>query len=309
MAWVGRMRQPRRRIALKGRCRDVSIDRVHGPVCAGRGIWWGEGERAFAASKGQSTTESDALAKTAEGQAYLRNAIATKIKASVERQLAGRLTGARPVRIEINVKDVTITSAIQRVLVGGHHSMTADIRSRRCEDRRDGHLALRGANHNVARRSRIAGAMVEAALIDEPNDRGVNNYAQQYARGALTSRHGRLRSAARTNVAMAAGSCETDRLISSKKKPRRSGARGVRSTTSDGAGRGRRALHRRRVARGLRPVATVRQHEVAADDQNRREHDRGHESRRLDVARRIALGVDPGAMIDVRRSSIMGSLL
>ena len=90
-------------------------------------IWWGDGERAFAASKGQPATESETLAKTPEGQAYLRDTIATKLKAAVERQVAVGMAGTRPVRIEINIKDVTIASAIQRVLVGGHHTMTADV--------------------------------------------------------------------------------------------------------------------------------------------------------------------------------------
>ena len=54
-------------------------------------IWWGDGERAFAASKGKPATESDELAKTPEGQAYLRNTIASKVKSSMERNLSGGL--------------------------------------------------------------------------------------------------------------------------------------------------------------------------------------------------------------------------
>src|SRR6185436_12085731 len=67
-------------------------------------IWWGDGERAYAASKGQPATESDALAKTPEGQAYLRNTVSGKIKAAMERKLSATLVGARPVRAEVTVK-------------------------------------------------------------------------------------------------------------------------------------------------------------------------------------------------------------
>src|SRR5690242_6899436 len=61
-------------------------------------IWWGDGERAYAASKGQPATESENLAKTPEGQAYVRNAISTKVKAAMDRHLGKSLNGTRPVR-------------------------------------------------------------------------------------------------------------------------------------------------------------------------------------------------------------------
>ncbi len=67
------------------------------------------------------------LAKTPEGQAYLRNTIAAKVKASIERKLIGDLTGSRPVRLRVTVKAVIMASAIQRVIVGGNHTMTADV--------------------------------------------------------------------------------------------------------------------------------------------------------------------------------------
>lgn len=89
-------------------------------------IGWGDGERAYAASKGLPATESDAVAKTPEGQAYLRSAIASRLKASADRYFTSTMTGTRPVRFEIVVTNVTIASGIQRVVIGGHHNMTAD---------------------------------------------------------------------------------------------------------------------------------------------------------------------------------------
>ncbi|TMJ01703.1 MAG: hypothetical protein E6G97_14775 [Alphaproteobacteria bacterium] len=142
-------------------------------------IWWGDGERAFAASKGQPATESDVLAKTPEGQAYLRNTIATKVKAAVERNLAATLVGTRPVRVEVSVKNLTIASAIQRVIVGGHHSMTADVT---LVDAKSGAIIVPYTAQSTMSFAGqgLAGAVVDAALFAEPIDRVVNNYAEQY---------------------------------------------------------------------------------------------------------------------------------
>lgn len=143
-------------------------------------IWWGDGERAYAASKGQPATESDNLAKTPEGQAYLRNTIGTKVKAAMERHLAPGLTGARPVRVTVTVKSVQIASAIQRILIGGHHNMIADVT---LSDARTGAMLLpyeAQSTQSLAGQG-IGGTLVDAALMDAPIDRVVNNYAESYS--------------------------------------------------------------------------------------------------------------------------------
>jgi hypothetical protein len=142
-------------------------------------IWWGDGERAYAASKGQPATESDALAKTAEGQAYLHSTIAGKVKAAMERKLTGTLVGARPVRAEVTVKGLQIASAIQRIVIGGHHSMVADVT---LVEARTGAVVLPyAAQSSMAMAGQgLAGALVDAAVMAEPLDRVVNNYADQY---------------------------------------------------------------------------------------------------------------------------------
>jgi len=142
-------------------------------------IWWGDGERAFAASKGQPATESENLAKTPEGQAYLRNTIASKVKASMERKLSAELVGGRPVRVQVNVKSVVIASAIQRVLVGGHHSMIADVT---LLDAKTGALLLpyAGQTTQAGAGQGIGGVLVDAALLPDPIDRVADNYAATY---------------------------------------------------------------------------------------------------------------------------------
>ena len=67
-------------------------------------IYWGDGERAYAASKGQPATESGQSGQDPEGQAYLRNTIAAKVKAAMERHLGASLKGTRPVRAVVTVK-------------------------------------------------------------------------------------------------------------------------------------------------------------------------------------------------------------
>ena len=62
---------------------------------------------------------------TPEGNAYVRNLLAPKIKAGVEKAMAGQLNGSRPVRLDIVVKNFAIASAVQRILIGGGREMTA----------------------------------------------------------------------------------------------------------------------------------------------------------------------------------------
>ena len=143
-------------------------------------IYWGDGERAYAASKGQPATESDTLAKTPEGQAYLRNAIATRVKTAMERNLGKSLKGTRPVRAVVTVKRVMIASAIQRIVIGGNHEMGGDVT---LTDARTGAalLSYDGQTTPSAAGQGIAGALVDAALLPDPIDRVTDNYAIRYA--------------------------------------------------------------------------------------------------------------------------------
>jgi hypothetical protein len=146
-------------------------------------IMWGDGERAYAASKGQPATESDVLAKTPEGQAYLRNTIATKLKGAMERNLAGGLIGARPVRLEVTVKSVTVASVVQRVIVGGHHGMTADIT---LVDAKTGAVVVPYEGQSqLTYGGQGLGAVLDAAVMPDPLDRVVNNYAEHYGNWLL----------------------------------------------------------------------------------------------------------------------------
>jgi hypothetical protein len=142
-------------------------------------IRWGDGERAYATSKGASEIEADALAKTPEGQVYIRNAIASKVKSVMEHEVAAGLHGSRPVRVEVSIKEVMIASAIQRVLVGGHHTLTADVT---LVDAKTGAVlsAFPGQASTTMAGQGIGGALLDRAFLADPIDRVVDSYASQY---------------------------------------------------------------------------------------------------------------------------------
>ena len=125
-------------------------------------IWWGDGERAYAATKGTPTLTAETVADTDEGRPYIRAAISAKLIAAIEAALKPELIGLRPVRIEIDVKRVEITSVVQRILVGGHHNMRADVN---VVDAKSGAVLL-AFTDQVA--TAAAGGGIGGVLIDNP---------------------------------------------------------------------------------------------------------------------------------------------
>src|SRR4051812_28277563 len=145
----------------------------------GARVNWGDGERAYAATKGAPATESDAYARTPDGQAYIRNTIASKVKAAMERHLSTGLNGSRSVRVEVAIKEITIASAIQRVLIGGNHTMSADVT---LVDPKTGAVLIAfPAQTSMAMAGQgIGGAILDQAFFPDPIDRVVDSYASQY---------------------------------------------------------------------------------------------------------------------------------
>src|ERR1700761_8419526 len=86
----------------------------------GAAIWWEEGERAYAGQKAMSDAQVADARRTPEYKAYVGSLLAPKIKEGVEQAMAGQLIGARPVRLDIVVKDFTVPSAAFRILIGGN---------------------------------------------------------------------------------------------------------------------------------------------------------------------------------------------
>jgi hypothetical protein len=85
-----------------------------------------DGIRAYATAKAITDDQIATAANTPEGKAYVNNMLAPRIKAEVEKVMAGQLIGARPVRLDVVVKRFEMPSAIQRIVIGGNRAMTAD---------------------------------------------------------------------------------------------------------------------------------------------------------------------------------------
>jgi hypothetical protein len=125
-------------------------------------VIWDDGTRAYAASKGIVDDMASAT-NTPEGKAYVQNLLATHVKGAVERQMAGQLNGTRPVRLEVVVHSFAIASAVQRIVIGGGHGMTADAN---LVDARTGAVLLRHPNLNayVGAAGGLVGTAVQSAI-------------------------------------------------------------------------------------------------------------------------------------------------
>src|SRR3954465_2007045 len=125
-------------------------------------LTWDDGIRAYAQSKGIVEDMASAT-NTPEGKAYVQNSLATHVKGAVERQMAGQLNGTRPVRLDVVVHSFAIASAVQRIVIGGGHGMTADAN---LVDARTGAVLLRHPNLaiDVAAAGGLVGTAVQAAV-------------------------------------------------------------------------------------------------------------------------------------------------
>ncbi len=146
-------------------------------------IQWEDGIRAYATSNAIPDDEIATATNTPEGKAYVRNMLAPRIKAGVERALAGQLNGARPVRLDVTVKNFAIASAVQRILIGGGRGMVADAN---LVDARTGAVIV--ANPDLRAfllvGNGIVGTAVQAAIdnssVQSPADKLADRYGESY---------------------------------------------------------------------------------------------------------------------------------
>ena len=155
----------------------LRLSAVNVSFAPGAKISWIDGERAYASTRGE---QSNAVANTPEGQAYIRNVIGSKVKGAMERHVGARLKGTRLVRMEVNVTEVEIASAVQRVLVGGHHRMQGDVT---LVDAKTGEVLLANPAQTATgiAGQGIAGTLIDQAIAPNPIDRVVDTYAGQYS--------------------------------------------------------------------------------------------------------------------------------
>jgi hypothetical protein len=128
--------------------------------------WWGR-ERELAGS-GDGASE-----------AQTRQVIAAKMRDSMMREVGSHLVGARPVRISVRIHEFTVTPGAVRILLGGNHSIKADI------DVVDGKtgaplLAIPAYEALVQGGNGPIGVALDNLLLDEPADRIIRHYVLQY---------------------------------------------------------------------------------------------------------------------------------
>jgi hypothetical protein len=102
-----------------------------------------------------------------DGQAFLRNLAAAKIKGGMEKQLSPRLKGSNAVRVEVHVKELTVVPIRQRAF-GGEHTMTVEVT---VVDLRTKSVLLSYPERNirVPVGKGLAGALLDVAVMPDPS--------------------------------------------------------------------------------------------------------------------------------------------
>lgn len=147
-------------------------------------IRWTAAEDEYLRSRNLSQTDP-ALVQTPEARNHIADLAARRLKAALERRLAARATGTRPVRIVAAIRSASVPSKAELVLIGGRPSIDADID---IVDAQSGTVLTRYADGGGSgyAGSGLGGVIVDSALVagggaDDHFDRAANNYAGRFA--------------------------------------------------------------------------------------------------------------------------------
>lgn len=142
-------------------------------------LWWGDGDRAYARSKGVPEQNSEELSKTPEARAFIAKAASDKIAAALQQQLKPVLAGQRPVKVVVTLRRLYLSSIIQRITLGGAHDMMADVA---IIDAKTGAPVLTHPEFKATALAGqgIGGTLVDAALMSDPIDRLTGNFAERF---------------------------------------------------------------------------------------------------------------------------------
>lgn len=134
--------------------------------------------------RGRKLSQTDpALAATPDAQAHLRSLATARLKAKLERVIAQRPPGTRPVRLVATVILIDIPSAARRVILGGYPTITANI------DVIDAKSGAQLTTYRGAVGSQYAGqgvggvlgdALVQSMGADDLFDRAAKDYAEGF---------------------------------------------------------------------------------------------------------------------------------
>lgn len=130
--------------------KSLDIDVINVTVKPSTEISWGEGETAYAESKGCEKPEPitatdgdayntaaaenkpqdcdyDALVDSPEAQAFMADRLTTLLQDALETQTAPAFQGTTPARLDVEVIGLHIVSGGQAVLIGGNHTLQATL--------------------------------------------------------------------------------------------------------------------------------------------------------------------------------------
>src|SRR4051794_35240947 len=132
-------------------------------------VQWEDGFRAYATAKSIPDDQIAAATNTPECKEYVKNMLGPKLKAGIERAVAGQLSGSRPVRLEVTVQRLDMPSAVQRILIGGNRGMVADAR---LVDARTGAIIIAHPRFSTAMYTGqgVGGTLIQAA-VDSNSER------------------------------------------------------------------------------------------------------------------------------------------
>ena len=119
------------------------------------------------------------------GKAFMRTALAPKVRDAMLRNVSSRLGGSRLVRLEVTVTQFDIVPTAQRLLIGGAaNSMTADVN---IVDAKTGQLILTYPKLMAAvpTGGGVVGVVVQA-MVDAA-DKVIDNFAARYGRWLVES--------------------------------------------------------------------------------------------------------------------------
>jgi hypothetical protein len=160
---------------------SFKLERVDVTFTPDASVTWDEGTIAYAATKGIPADQSSTVASTPEAAAYLRSGVSQRLSAAMRRELGSIMTGGRPVIVQVAVRRVFIVNVVLRVLVGGDHTLSADVTIIDAKTRAvlshlpDQTLTAKGGDG-------IGGAIIMAAMAAPAMDRLTENYAATYRR-------------------------------------------------------------------------------------------------------------------------------
>ncbi|KAB0264887.1 hypothetical protein [Microvirga brassicacearum] len=158
---------------------SLRLQSVEVKIAPNARISWGDGEIAYAKTKGAAAQSAEFSADTDEGRAFVRNVISDRLRSAMLAAIGPELAGARPVKLAVRVHEVRISSAIQRVILGGDHTIQADVE---LLDAKTATPLLSLPSHHVLVKGGGGplGVVLDNLVRDEPIDLVTKDYARQY---------------------------------------------------------------------------------------------------------------------------------